>query len=343
MTDLEKLIRPNILKLSPYSSARDEFKGNASIWLDANENPFGTWNRYPDPYQRELKQLLAERSGLDANCHFLGNGSDEIIDLLFRIFVRPGIDKALTFSPTYGMYRVSAEINDAELIELPLDADFQIDLHSTLPYLDDHNLKLLFICSPNNPTGNLLRTADIEAMLNRFGGIVVIDEAYIDFADTQSWNQRLTEFPNLIVLQTFSKARGLAAARLGIAYSNPEIVSLLNKVKPPYNVSSLNQQAGIECLRKPFEIEQQIERIRFERTRLMRELPSVESVRRVYPSDANFILLEVDDADQTYLDLTENGIVVRNRSKIIPNALRVSIGTEEENTELLNTLKRIKP
>ena len=343
MTDLEKLVRPNILTLSPYSSARDEFKGSASIWLDANENPFGTWNRYPDPYQRELKQLLAENTGVPTNCHFLGNGSDEIIDLLFRIFVRPGIDKALTFSPTYGMYRVSAEINDAELIELPLNADFQIDLHSTLPYFDDPDLKLLFICSPNNPTGNLLRTADIEAMLVRFEGIVVIDEAYIDFADTSSWNQRLTEFPNLVVLQTFSKARGLAAARLGIAFSNPEIVSLLNKVKPPYNVSSLNQQAGIECLSKPFEIEQQIERIRSERTRLMCELPSVESVRRVYPSDANFILLEVDDANQTYLDLTENGIVVRNRSKIIPNALRVSIGTEEENTELLNTLKRIKP
>ena len=343
MTDLEKLVRPNILKLSPYSSARDEFKGNASIWLDANENPFGTWNRYPDPYQRELKQLLAENTGVPTNCLFLGNGSDEIIDLLFRIFVRPGIDKVLTFSPTYGMYRVSAEINDAELIELPLNADFQIDLPSTLPYLDDHNLKLLFICSPNNPTGNILRTADIEAMLTRFEGIVVIDEAYIDFTDTSSWNQRLTKFPNLVVLQTFSKARGLAAARLGIAYTNPEIVSLLNKVKPPYNVSSLNQQAGIECLSKPFEIEQQIERIRSERTRLMCELPSVESVRRVYPSDANFILLEVDDADQTYLDLTENGIVVRNRSKIIPNALRMSIGTEEENTELLNTLKRIKP
>lgn len=343
MTDLEKLVRPNILKLSPYSSARDEFKGEASIWLDANENPFGNLNRYPDPYQRELKQLLSERSGISSDCHFLGNGSDEVIDLLFRIFVRPGVDKALTFSPTYGMYRVSAEINDAELIEIPLDADFQIDLKSVLPFLDDPNLKLIFVCSPNNPTGNLIRTVDIETILSRFKGILVLDEAYIDFADSESWNKRLDEFPNLIVIQTFSKARGLAAARLGIAYSNPEIISFLNKVKPPYNVSSLNQQAGIESLKNETRIQHQIKTIKTERERILNELKKIKRVKNVFPTDANFILIEVEDANSTYDMLTNNGIVVRNRSKIIPNTLRISIGTENENSALLELLNPLKP
>lgn len=343
MTDLEKLVRPNILKLSPYSSARDEFQGDASVWLDANENPFGELNRYPDPYQRELKQLLAEKSGISSDCHFLGNGSDEVIDLVFRLFARPGIDKALTFTPTYGMYRVSAEINDVELIELPLDVNFQIDLKSTLPFLDDPNLKLIFICSPNNPTGNLLRTADIEAILVRFKGIVVLDEAYIDFSETDSWNQRLAEFPNLVVAQTFSKARGLAAARLGIAYANAEIISFLNKVKPPYNVSSLNQQAGIESLNEEAAIQQQLKTIKTERQRLLNALSNTDNVKKVHPTDANFILIEVQDADSIYEMLVSNGIVVRNRSKIIPNALRISIGTIEENNALLALLNQLKP
>ncbi len=342
MTDLERLIRPNILTLSPYSSARDEFEGEASIWLDANENPFGNWNRYPDPYQRELKQLLSERNGLDSESIFLGNGSDEIIDLLFRIFVRPGIDKALTFSPTYGMYRVSAEINDAKLIELPLDNDFQIDLNATLPFLEDPNLKLIFVCSPNNPTGNLLRSVDVEEVVKRFTGIVVIDEAYIDFADTLSWNQRLNDYPNLVILQTFSKARGLAAARLGIAYSNPAIISLLNKVKPPYNVSSLNQQAGIASLKDELMVQDQIKTIKTERQRLLKRLIEINLVKKIYPTDANFILVEVENANLAYEALASKGIVVRNRSKIIPNALRISIGTEAENDQLITTLRSIK-
>ena len=290
MLDLKELVRPNILKLSPYSSARDDFKGDASIWLDANENPFGELNRYPDPYQCELKKVLAEYNGVDTTQLFIGNGSDEVIDLLFRLFVKPGTDKALTFSPTYGMYRVSADINDAELIEVPLDQKFQIDLTATIPYLDDFNLKLIFICSPNNPTGNLLRNSDIEMLLNRFKGIVVIDEAYIDFADVPSWNQRLNEYDNLIVTQTFSKARGLAAARLGIAFSNPEIISLLNKIKPPYNVSTLNQAAGLRSMKNQRDFELQIKQIKSERSRLIKELKLLSMVKRIFPSDANFHL-----------------------------------------------------
>lgn len=341
MFDLEKLVRPNILKLSPYSSARDEFMGQASIYLDANENPYGNLNRYPDPYQRELKQLLSERNKLTNDRIFIGNGSDEIIDLLFRLFAQPGINKALTFSPTYGMYRVSAEINDVELIEIPLDENFQIDLDATLPFLDDSNVKLIFICSPNNPTGNLLRSSEIEEIINRFSGIVVIDEAYIDFADAQSWNTRLSEFPNLIVTQTFSKARGLAAARLGIAYSNSVIISFLNKLKPPYNVSSLNQQAGIESLKNQSEVDEQIQRITSERTRLLKELSTIAIVQRIYPTDANFILLEMENANDVYLQLTQKGIVVRNRSKLIPNTLRISVGTENENNILLTELNQL--
>ena len=342
MFDLEKLVRPNILKLSPYSSARDEFMGQASIYLDANENPYGNLNRYPDPYQRELKQLLSERNKITTDRIFIGNGSDEIIDLLFRLFAQPGINKALTFSPSYGMYRVSAEINDVELIEIPLDENFQIDLNTTLPFLDDSNVKLIFICSPNNPTGNLLRSSEIEEIINRFSGIVVIDEAYIDFADAQSWNTRLSEFPNLIVTQTFSKARGLAAARLGIAYSNSEIVSLLNKLKPPYNVSSMNQQAGIESLKNDSKVAEQIQRITSERTRLLKELSTLAIVQRIYPTDANFILLEMENANDVYLKLTQKGIVVRNRSKLIPNTLRISIGTENENNILLTELNQLQ-
>ena len=342
MFDLQKLVRPNILKLSPYSSARDEFAGSASTWLDANENPYGKLNRYPDPYQREIKKLLSGRNEIETDRIFIGNGSDEVIDLLFRVFARPGIDKALTFSPTYGMYRVSAEINDVELIDVPLDKNFQIDLQSTIPFLDNPNLKLIFICSPNNPTGNLLHNSEIEEILNRFKGIIVIDEAYIDFANAESWNKRLTEFPNLIVTQTFSKARGLAAARLGIAYSNPAIISFLNKIKPPYNVSLLNQQAGIEKLKNEKEFKDQIELIKSERTRVLKELNSIQTIKRIFPTDANFILLEIENANEVCLQLSQKGIVVRNRSKLIPNTLRITIGTATENNLLLTELNQLK-
>ncbi|MDG1332076.1 MAG: histidinol-phosphate transaminase [Crocinitomicaceae bacterium] len=341
MRNLKELVRPNILKLSPYSSARDDFKGDASIWLDANENPFGELNRYPDPYQRELKKILAKYNDLKTTQLFVGNGSDEVIDLLFRLFVKPGADKALTFSPTYGMYRVSADINDAQLIEVPLNNEFQIDLNETIPYLDDPNLKLIFICSPNNPTGNLLRNEDIEELLGRFDGIVVIDEAYIDFADAPSWNKRLEEFDNLIVTQTFSKARGLAAARLGIAFANPSIIEFLNKLKPPYNVSTLNQAAGYRSMKNQREFELQIERIKLERSKLIDELKSISIVKRIFPTDANFTLVEIENATDIYLQLTQKGIVVRDRSKLIPNTLRISIGTTTENNLLLNELKQL--
>lgn len=343
MIDIQQLVRPNILALSPYSSARDEFEGKAETWLDANENPYGDLNRYPDPYQKELKALLSEQNGVETDQIFVGNGSDEIIDLLFRLFAQPGKDKALTFSPTYGMYRVSAEINDTELIEVPLNTDFQIDLTETLPFLNDSSLKLIFICSPNNPTGNLIQNSEIEMLLTRFKGIIVIDEAYIDFADTPSWNKRLSEFPNLIITQTFSKARGLAAARLGVAYSNPTIISFLNKIKPPYNVSSLNQQAGITSLKNEQEFNRQVDLIKSERERLLKELNTIKAVQKIYPTDANFILIKILNASDVYLRLTQKGIVVRNRSKLIPNTLRISIGTKNENNLLLTELNQLQP
>lgn len=341
MTELTQLIRPNIRSLSPYTSARDEFKGEANAWLDANEIPFGALNRYPDPYQQELKKALSAETGIPADQLFIGNGSDEVIDLLFRLFVKPGTDKVLTFSPTYGMYQVSAGINDAELIEIPLDSQFQIDLERTDPFLDDPTLKLIFICSPNNPTGNLISEKDIREILNVFKGIVVIDEAYIDFANSPSWNQVLTSYPNLVVTQTFSKARGLAAARLGIAFANTEIIEWLNRIKPPYNVSLLNQRAGIECLKNAKVYQNEVQRILSERNRVMVELMRIDIIRRVYPSDANFILLEVENATNIYEQLISKGIVVRNRSRLIPNTLRVTIGTGEENNLFLNELKQL--
>ncbi|MFK7786650.1 MAG: histidinol-phosphate transaminase [Crocinitomicaceae bacterium] len=341
MRKLTELVRPNILNLSPYSSARDDFKGKASIWLDANENPFGELNRYPDPYQQELKKALAEYNGVDTTQLFIGNGSDEVIDLLFRLFVKPGTDKVLTFSPTYGMYQVSAGINDAEIIEVPLDDQFQLDLERTKPFLDDPNLKLIFICSPNNPTGNLMSPGSVETLLKEFQGIVVIDEAYIDFADAPSWNKRLAEFENLVIAQTFSKARGLAAARLGIAFANEAIIELLNKIKPPYNVSTLNQAAGFRSMKNQRELELQIQRIQSERTRLMRELKLLSKVQRVFPTDANFILIEMENASHIYRELTNKGIIIRNRSKLIPNTLRISIGTSTENNLLLTALTQL--
>ena len=343
MIDLSTLVRPNLLSLSPYTSARDDYQGEAEAWLDANENPFGELNRYPDPYQRSLKEVISEEMNISAEQLFIGNGSDEVIDLLFRLFVKPGADKVLTFSPTYGMYQVSAAINDAELIEVPLTDSFQIDVEATFPYLGDPKLKLIFICSPNNPTGNLLERKAVEHILNRFRGIVVIDEAYIDFADAPSWRQELENYPNLVVTQTFSKARGLAAARLGIAFAAPEIIQWLNRVKPPYNVSLLNQRAGIECLKNNARYMEQIQLIVSERSRLLEAFSALSIIKRTYPTDANFILIEVENATTIYAKLTAKGIVVRNRSKLISNTLRVSIGTPNENNLLLNELNQLTP
>ncbi|MDB9961810.1 histidinol-phosphate transaminase, partial [Oceanihabitans sp.] len=303
MIKIENIVRPNILELQPYSSARDEFSGKEGVFLDANENPFGTLNRYPDPYQKELKQKLAEQKGVANNTIFVGNGSDEVIDLAFRIFCRPGIDKALIFSPTYGMYDVSASINNVALIKLPLNKKFQLDLKKIKPSLSDNNIKLIFICSPNNPTGNLINKADIEFILNNFNGIVIIDEAYIDFAKNDSLINLISQYNNLVVSQTFSKAWGLAAARIGVAYSNEEIISLYNKVKPPYNVSELNQKAAIKALNNNSSYQDNLKIILKEKEQLKEVLKELGLVKKIYPSDANFLLIEVHNADKVYTTL----------------------------------------
>lgn len=341
MIDVSTLVRPNISSLNPYSSARDEFSGTNAIFLDANENPFGTLNRYPDPYQSELKSVLAEQRSVNIQQIFIGNGSDEIIDLLFRIFCEPGKDKAIVFTPSYGMYEVSAAINNIELIQYSLNADFQISETSKNACISS-DAKLLFICSPNNPTGNCISSETITELLENFNGIVVIDEAYIDFSEKTSWNQQLSQYPNLVVCQTMSKAYGLAAARIGIAYTSKEIILFLNKVKPPYNVSKLNQEAAISVLKGTKEIEQQLSIIKQERSRLREELLKLNFVLGIYPSEANFLLVRVMDANQLYADLITKNIVIRNRAKVIENCVRISIGSSEENTRLLQALKTIR-
>ena len=340
MFSLKNIVRKNILNLKGYSSARDEYSGVASVFLDANENPFGELNRYPDPQQKELKESLSSLKNISTENIFIGNGSDEVIDLAFRIFCNPGEDKALTFSPTYGMYDVSAEINNIDLVKIPLTEDFQINLKEVTPYLNDKNLKIIFICSPNNPTGNTIKTSDIENILNNFNGIVIIDEAYIDFSSSESWNTKIEQYPNLIVSQTFSKAWGLAAARVGVAYTNKNIISLFNKIKPPYNVSSLNQKAAINSLNN-FELFEKNKKLILQEKKLLSEtLKKLEIVKKVYPSDANFILIEVSNADNIYNKLVSKKIIIRNRNKVIDNCLRITIGSPEENKKLINELKK---
>ncbi|AMR40173.1 histidinol-phosphate transaminase [Elizabethkingia anophelis] len=338
--NLENLVRPNILKLKPYSSARDEYKGSTGVFLDANENPFGNLNRYPDPYQKEVKEKLSTLKSIPVSQIFLGNGSDEVIDLVFRIFCTPGRDKALVFTPTYGMYEVSANINDTELLQLPLNSDFQIDKESILPFLKDENLKLIFICSPNNPTGNSIENVDF--ILEKFNGIVFVDEAYIDFSTQKSWAEKLSQYPNLIISQTFSKARGLAAVRVGIAYSSPEIIALFNKTKPPYNVSQLNQEAVLIALLDDKRYQSEIKTILGEKERLEKELLQLSVIKKIYPSDANFILVEVNDADGIYNNLVQQKIITRNRNSVIAGCIRITIGTTEENNQLIAALKAYK-
>ena len=342
MFDLDKLIRESIKALKPYSSARDEFSGKEGVFLDANENPFGMLNRYPDPNQTELKSILSTQKRLPNNQVFVGNGSDEIIDLLFRIFCNPSKDKALTFSPTYGMYDVSAAINDIELIKLLLTDSFDIDLANTKEILAKESIKLTFICSPNNPTGNAFRRETIEEILKSSHGIVVIDEAYIDFSESNSFIDLIDTYPNLVIMQTMSKARGLASARVGFAFSNERVIELLNKVKPPYNVSGLNQQAAINTLIETDLFEKNIKRIRSQRKELEKNLLQLESVLKIYPSQANFLLVEFDNANEIYEALINQKIIVRNRSKIIENCIRITVGTAIENDKLLNELKQIE-
>jgi len=342
MFDLDKLVRPNVRALSPYSCARDEYQGKEGIFLDANENPFGYLNRYPDPYQKELKEEISNLKGIAAEKIFLGNGSDEIIDLCFRVFCRPGIDKALTFSPSYGMYQVSAAINDVDIIKIPLDTDFMIDYKLTEKYLKDEKIKLIIICSPNNPTGNCPGRSAILKIISDFSGIVIVDEAYIDFSDKGSLISYTGQYPNLIVMQTFSKAFGLAAARVGIAYANPQIISYLNKIKPPYNISTINQKAVLQKLRKLSTYTGQVRKIKRERARLSAELAKISCVKKIYPSDANFVLINVEDANTIYKYLVDNSIIVRNRNSLIDNCIRITVGTKTENNKLLSGLKNYK-
>lgn len=338
---IKELVRPNILALKPYSSARDEYSGVDMINLDANENPFDNGlNRYPDPYQRQLKEKIANWKGMSSENLILGNGSDEIIDLIMRAFGEPKQDSVLTFSPTYGMYSVSAEINGLEYISIPLKEDFSIDLDLMIENIKD-NTKLIFICSPNNPTGNTINQSDIMKLMKSFKGIVVIDEAYIDFSTEESWIKRLNNCPQLIVLQTFSKCFGLAGIRLGLGWASTEIIEILNKIKPPYNVNELTQQRALDLLEDTKKIDELTKVILSEKQKLSKELSELPIVQRIYPSEANFLLVKMLDADNTYNYLIGQGIVVRNRSNVAgcDNCLRISIGKPEENEILIKKLK----
>lgn len=342
--DLAALVRPNILGLKPYSSARSEFAGEAEVFLDANENAFGSpaglsLNRYPDPLQSELKRLITKISGVPAEQTFVGNGSDEAIDLLFRIFCRPGTDEAIICPPTYGMYKVSADINDVGVREVPLTGDYQLDIDAVLDAASPET-KLLFICSPNNPTGNIMRRKDVMHLLLHFRGIVVIDEAYIQFAREPSMISELDSFPNLVVLQTFSKAWGMAGLRVGTAYANLDLIALMNAVKPPYNVSTAAQQAVAAAMANRSDFEKWLTRTLAERSRLSAALNALDLVRKVYPSDANFVLARVDDARSVYEYLVGEKIVVRDRStvRLCEGCLRITVGTEDENARLIAAL-----
>ncbi|NNK81963.1 MAG: histidinol-phosphate transaminase [Flavobacteriaceae bacterium] len=343
--NIQDLIRDNVKSLKPYSSARDEYK-NASanmVFLDANENPFNTGcNRYPDPQQNSVKDVLAKQKGVSKSKILLGNGSDEVLDLIFRAFCNPNKDNIITLPPTYGMYEVLANINAIEIIKVNLSDKFQPQVDTILK-ASNQNSKLLFLCSPNNPSGNSFSSNEVETLLNEFNGIVVIDEAYIDFSEQKSWLNRLDEFSNLIVTQTLSKAYGMAGIRLGICYASEDIISVLNKIKPPYNVNSLSQEKAIEQLLKTDVLKHQIIALKYQREILEIEFNKLEYVRRVYPSDANFLLIKVDDAKKRYNQLIEKGIVVRNRTSqpLCENCLRITIGTKQENEKLIEVLKTL--
>lgn len=345
--DIKDLQRENIKTLKPYSTARDEFKGQASIFLDANENSFGSplpanYNRYPDPLQLDLKEAISKIKGVPIENTFLGNGSDEAIDLLFRAFCNPGKDNVIVLPPTYGMYEVSANINDIELRKVDLLPDFQLDLEKIAETIDA-NTKLIFICSPNNPTGNSINRSDIETILANFKGLVVIDEAYINFAKQKTFIQELTEYANLVVLQTFSKAWGLAALRLGMAFSSRPVIDILNKVKPPYNINQATQDLALAALENIEQVNDWIKITVAERERLSKALAVLPQVKKVYPSDANFILVAVNDALGTYNQLMNEGVIVRDRSKVslCEGCLRITIGTIEENDQVINLFGKI--
>ena len=343
--NLDNLIRDNVKSLKAYSSARDEYvsDGSEKIFLDANESPFGSGlNRYPDPQQRKLKGLLSDIKGCPMDQILLGNGSDEVLDLIFRAFCEPGIDNIITLPPTYGMYKVLAGVNGVENREVCLSQAYQLDVGSIIDSIDDRT-KLIFICSPNNPTGNSFRDEDILQILEKFKGILVIDEAYIDFTGSSSWLEKLRDYPNMIVTQTLSKAFGMAGIRLGICFASREIIAILNRIKPPYNVNELTQQAAYERLKDRSMITEQVSAIIRERNGLIEKLNSVSFISEVFPTDANFVLVKVDDAAKRYQQILAADIVVRNRSSLplCENTLRFTVGTKEENKQLIEVLNSI--
>ena len=342
---LENLVRSNVANMKPYSSARDEYKadGRKMTFLDANENPFENGvNRYPDPQQGNLKSQLAALKGVSPSKILLGNGSDEVLDLIFRAFCEPRKDNVISLPPTYGMYKVLADLNEIEDREVLLTAGFQPNVEAILERVDA-STKMIFLCSPNNPTGNSFSEDAVEELLNNFNGLVIVDEAYIDFSNESSWLQRLENFPNLVITQTLSKAYGLAGIRLGICYASEEIISILNKIKPPYNVNELTQQKAAERLRDKEEVEKEIEKILEQREFLKKELQKVNFVEEIFPSEANFLLARVDNADLRYAQLLEKGLVVRNRSNqpLCENTIRFTVGTKEENIRLIKALNEI--
>lgn len=342
---IQDLIRYNIKALKPYSSARDEYKDASSnmVFLDANENPYNNGvNRYPDPQQSNLKNVLAQQKGISKDNILLGNGSDEVLDLILRVFCEPNKDKIITLPPTYGMYEVLANVNAVDVIKINLSESFQPKVDDILNSADQYS-KILFLCSPNNPSGNSFNIKNVERLLLNFNGIVVIDEAYIDFSDQKSWLNRLEEFPNLIITQTLSKAYGLAGIRLGICFASKEIISVLNKIKPPYNINELTQQKALERLSIPEDVKNEIQNILQQRNWLAEKLKNIAFVEIIYPSDANFVLVKVDNAIKRYDQLIQKGIVVRNRTNQpgCENCLRFTIGTKTENEKLITTLKTL--
>ncbi|MEO6820247.1 MAG: histidinol-phosphate transaminase [Ginsengibacter sp.] len=348
--NIDNLVRKNIKNLKPYSSARNEYTGEASIFLDANENAYGSpvsinsfgdnFHRYPDPLQLDFKNELSKIKGVPSQNIFIGNGSDEVIDLVYRIFCEPGKDNVIICPPTYGMYKVCANINNIEIREVNLTADFQLNVEEILSTADE-NTKLLFICSPNNPTANSMTRIEIELLLNNFQGIVIIDEAYINFSKQKSFIRELVEYENIIVMQTLSKAWGLAGLRLGLGFASEQIINLFNKVKPPYNINIASQVIGLNALAKIKEVNVNIKNIVEQRNWIEQQLEQFDFIQCIYPSDANFLLVKVDDADKLYHYLSSKKIIVRNRTKepFCENCLRITVGTPEENKMLISTLK----
>ena len=343
--DLNLILRENIKKLVPYSSARDEFSGEASVYLDANENSYGSpltrwYNRYPDPLQRKVKSKLSQVKAVPAENIFLGNGSDECIDILFRAFCEPGKDNVIICPPTYGMYEVSASINDVQVKKVPLKPDFQLNLPAIEEAVDDHT-KMIFLCSPNNPTGNAINREDIEIILNNYFGLVVLDEAYINFSRFRSFSQELNEYPNLVILQTLSKAWGLAALRVGMAFTSSAIIEVMNRIKPPYNISQASQELVLKSLEEVEQVNHMIQEIVSQRDELKKILENIDGIQTVYPSDANFLLVKVRNARPLYEYLLTKGIVVRDRSHIslCEGCLRITVGTVPENKTLVTEIK----